>query len=197
MDTKYLSYILTIAKKENMTKAAEELFVSQSTLSQYLSKLESELGTPLFYRSKGRLTPTAAGRLYIDAAEKVMAIKDNLYQNIQNLDNRGHITIGVTSQFALRMLTELIPPFKSRFPDVTIEISEMFPPLPSLFWRKTLTAASWLSIPWSPFRGTRPMCSDGRKYSLPSPEPIPTAGLIRGGPLPYLSLPGISARIIY
>ena len=33
MDTKYLSYILTIAKKENMTKAAEELFVSQSTLS--------------------------------------------------------------------------------------------------------------------------------------------------------------------
>ena len=120
MDTKYLSYILTIAKKENMTKAAEELFVSQSTLSQYLSKLESELGTPLFYRSKGRLTLTAAGRLYIDAAEKVMSIKDNLYQNIQNLDNRGHITIGVTSQFALRMLTELIPPFKSRFPDVTI-----------------------------------------------------------------------------
>ena len=107
-----------------MTKAAEELFVSQSTLSQYLSKLESELGTPLFYRSKGRLTLTAAGRLYIDAAEKVMSIKDNLYQNIQNLDNRGHITIGVTSQFALRMLTELIPPFKSRFPDVTIEISE-------------------------------------------------------------------------
>ena len=53
-----------------------------------------------------------------------MSIKDNLYQNIQNLDNRGHITIGVTSQFALRMLTELIPPFKSRFPDVTIEISE-------------------------------------------------------------------------
>ena len=91
MDTKYLSYILTIAKKENMTKAAEELFVSQSTLSQYLSKLESELGTPLFYRSKGRLTLTAAGRLYIDASEKVMAIKDNLYQNIQNLDNRGHM----------------------------------------------------------------------------------------------------------
>ena len=92
MDTKYLSYILTIAKKENMTKAAEELFVSQSTLSQYLSKLESELGTPLFYRSKGRLTLTAAGRLYIDAAEKVMSIKDNLYQNIQNLDNRGSST---------------------------------------------------------------------------------------------------------
>lgn len=124
MDIKYLTYILTIARKENMTKAAEELFVSQSTLSQYLSKLENEIGFPLFYRSKGRLTPTAAGKLYIEAAEKMVSIKNDLYKNIQNLENRGHITIGVTSQFGLKMLTEIIPPFKSRYPQVTIEISE-------------------------------------------------------------------------
>lgn len=124
MDTKYLTYILAIAKRQNMTKAAEDLFVSQSSLSQYLSKLESELGTPLFYRTKGSLSLTPAGQLYVTAAEKVIHIKDNLYRSIQNIDNRGHITIGVTSQFGLKMLTELIPPFKASFPDVTIEISE-------------------------------------------------------------------------
>lgn len=124
MDTKYLTYILAIAKRQNMTKAAEDLFVSQSSLSQYLSKLESELGTPLFYRTKGSLSLTPAGQLYVDAAEKVIHIKDNLYRSIQNIDNRGHITIGVTSQFGLKMLTRLIPPFKDSFPDVTIEISE-------------------------------------------------------------------------
>ena len=124
MDTKYLTYILTIAKRQNMTKAAEDLFVSQSSLSQYLSKLENELGTALFYRSKGCLTLTPAGELYIAAAEEVVHIKDNLYRSIQNIDNRGHITIGVTSQFGLKMLTELIPPFKALYPDVTIEISE-------------------------------------------------------------------------
>ncbi len=124
MDTRYLNYILTIAQKGNMTKAAEELFVSQSTLSQYLSKLESELGTPLFYRSKGRLSLTPAGQLYIQAAGKVISIKNTLYQNIQNLDNRGHITVGVTSQFGLEMLIEIIPAFKARYPEVTIEISE-------------------------------------------------------------------------
>ena len=124
MDTKYLTYILAIASKKNMTKAAEDLYVSQSSLSQYLAKLESELGTPLFYRSKGSLSLTPAGQLYVDAAKKVLHIKDNLYRSIQNIDNRGHITIGVTSQFALTMLTELIPPFKQQFPDVTIEISE-------------------------------------------------------------------------
>lgn len=124
MDTKYLTYILTIAKRKNMTKAAEDLFVSQSSLSQYLSKLENELGTALFYRSKGSLTLTPAGELYVAAAEEVVRIKDNLYRSIQNIDNRGHITIGVTSQFGLKMLTELIPPFKALYPDVTIEISE-------------------------------------------------------------------------
>lgn len=124
MDTKYLTYILAIAKRQNMTKAAEDLFVSQSSLSQYLSKLESELGTPLFYRTKGSLSLTPAGELYVAAAEKVIRIKDNLYRSIQNIDNRGHITIGVTSQFGLKMLTQLIPPFKTLFPDVTIEITE-------------------------------------------------------------------------
>ena len=45
MDVKYLNYILAIANRHNMTKAAEDLFVSQSSLSQYLSRLEQELGT--------------------------------------------------------------------------------------------------------------------------------------------------------
>lgn len=49
MDVKYLNYILAIANRHNMTKAAEDLFVSQSSLSQYLSRLEQELGTSSFY----------------------------------------------------------------------------------------------------------------------------------------------------
>lgn len=124
VDTRYLTYILTIAQRQNMTKAAEELYVSQSSLSQYLTKLENELGTPLFYRSRGRLSLTPAGELYVEAARRVIGIRDNLYRSIQSLEKRGHITIGVTSQFGLEMLTELIPPFKTCFPNVTVEITE-------------------------------------------------------------------------
>lgn len=124
MDIKYLNYILTIAKKRNMTKAAEELFVSQSSLSQYLSRLEQELGTPLFIRSKGELTLTEAGILYTEAAERVVQIQKKLYQDIRCLDQKEHIRIGVTSNFGLRMLSELIPPFKELYPNVSIEITE-------------------------------------------------------------------------
>ncbi|RGZ00369.1 LysR family transcriptional regulator [Clostridium sp. AM58-1XD] len=130
MDTHYLNYILTIAEKHNMTKAAQELYVSQSSLSQYLSKLELELGTPLFLRTRGELVLTPAGELYIKAAQKVLNIKSQLYKDISALENKGNITIGTTSQFGLRILAEVIPLFRSEYPDFTIEISEA--PIPML-----------------------------------------------------------------
>lgn len=124
MDTKYLSYILAIAHHKNMTKASEELFVSQSSLSQYLSKLEQELGTPLFYRAKGELSLTPAGQLYTNAALQIIDIKKQLYRDIQMLDQKGHITIGVTSQFGFRALAKIIPDYKTIYPNVSIEITE-------------------------------------------------------------------------
>lgn len=124
MDVKYLNYILTIAKKRNMTKAAEELFVSQSSLSQYLSRLEQEIGAPLFIRAKGELLLTPAGEEYVKAAQKVIQIQRELYDSIRSQNHKSHITIGVTSQFGLRMLTQIIPPYKKEYPQVTIELSE-------------------------------------------------------------------------
>lgn len=61
MDTRHLKYFITIAQKGNMTKAADELYVSQSSLSQYLAKLEQELGVPLFERTHSCLVLTPAG----------------------------------------------------------------------------------------------------------------------------------------
>ena len=115
MDVKFLKYILTIAEQKNMTKAASVLFVSQSSLSQYLTRLEQEIGTPLFVRTKNELIMTPAGELYVDAARKVLQIQQQLYQDIASLDQRGHITVGVTSNFGLRMLSEIIPQFKKTY----------------------------------------------------------------------------------
>ena len=54
MDIKNPEYILEIARQQSVTRAAQKLFITQSTLSQYLLKLESELNTPLFIREIGR-----------------------------------------------------------------------------------------------------------------------------------------------
>ena len=124
MDVKYLNYILAIANRHNMTKAAEDLFVSQSSLSQYLSRLEQALGTPLFIRSKGELSLTSAGVLYVEAAQKVVKIQKDLYQNIAALSQKGRIRVGVTSNWGLRMLAEIIPLFREQYPGIIIEITE-------------------------------------------------------------------------
>lgn len=124
MDTRHLQYILTIARKENMTKAAEELYISQSSLSQYLAKLEQELGVPLFERTRNRMLLTPSGKLYVEAAQKVLSIEKHLYENIRSMNNKSHITLGLTSQLCLKMLTAIVPGFKEEFPDATLEITE-------------------------------------------------------------------------
>ncbi|MFL0167452.1 LysR family transcriptional regulator [Candidatus Clostridium helianthi] len=124
MDIKHLEYIIEIAEQKNMTKSAENLFVSQSSLSQYLSKLEGELGTPLFNRTKNEMTLTPAGNLYVESAKAVVQIKKKLYQNIKNLSGTGRIIIGVTSQWGLNMITNIISEYKKAFPNIILEIIE-------------------------------------------------------------------------
>ena len=63
MNFKILEYIVAIAETGSVTKAADRLFISQSGLNQQLIKLETELGTPLFHRSKkkcARPTPDSS-----------------------------------------------------------------------------------------------------------------------------------------
>ena len=52
MNVRLLEYIVKISEKKSITKAAAELFITQSALDQQLIKLEKELGTQLFHRSK-------------------------------------------------------------------------------------------------------------------------------------------------
>jgi len=124
LDTRYLSYIIEIANEKNMRKAAQKLYVSQPSLSQYLTKLEQELGTPLFTRAKGELIPTRAGKMYVDCARKMLDMKNELYQNIAELTNSGHINIATTSVWALKMVSEFVPRLKREFPEINLELFE-------------------------------------------------------------------------
>ena len=59
-------YILAIAEEQNISRAAEKLYVSQSTLTMHLNRIEKEFGTELFDRSVRPVIPTKAGILYIN-----------------------------------------------------------------------------------------------------------------------------------
>ena len=74
MNLSQIHYFIAIAETGYLSEASKQLKFSQPALSKYLIKLEQEVGLELFYREKKRLKPTRAGRLYLDAAYKIVGI---------------------------------------------------------------------------------------------------------------------------
>ena len=74
IEFRVLSYFLTVAKEENISKAAETLHITQPTLSRQLCDLEEELGVQLLIRGKRKTTLTDAGLLLRKRAEEIIAL---------------------------------------------------------------------------------------------------------------------------
>lgn len=92
MDFSQLNYFRAAARYGNLTRAAEELYISQPGLSRYLSRLEEELGVPLFERRKGKITLNTYGQLFLanvnlafDQLEQGVEAVRHLYSKDQNV----------------------------------------------------------------------------------------------------------------
>lgn len=127
MDTKQIEYILKIAEENNITKAAEKLFITQSALNQQLLKLEKELGTPLFFRSRTNWGLTEAGRIYVEGAKAALQIKKTTYNRIYDVAGarQGHLAIGLTPGRGLRMFTAIYPELHRSYPNLEVKPIEM------------------------------------------------------------------------
>ena len=126
MDTKQVEYILKIAEENNITKAAAKLYITQSALNQQLIKLEKELGTPLFHRSRTNWHLTEAGEIYVRNAKHMLQIKKDTYQMIHDLTEGrcGHLSVGFTAGRGITMFTTSYAVFHQRYPNIIIEPKE-------------------------------------------------------------------------
>ena len=122
MDTRYLEYILVLAETGNITRAAEKLYISQPTLSQFLAKQEQEIGTPLFQRVNGAYTLTPVGNLYAEYARKVLSLTNMLEKDVKRLSTASRISIGTASSRALQMVTSILIDFRKYYPRVAIDL---------------------------------------------------------------------------
>ena len=75
MDFRELSYVLAIAKTQNITKAADSLYVTQPTLTKFLQNLEKEMGQKLFRKLGNRFVLTYAGERYVAKATEILNLK--------------------------------------------------------------------------------------------------------------------------
>lgn len=121
-----LRYVVQIAKHLNFSRAADDLCVTQPTLSHQILKLEEELGVSLFERRTRSVKPTVAGQRFIDQAEKVLADLECLRQSMQEYSScvSGDIRIGVLPVAGSPNLTSFIPAFRKNYPGIRIRIIE-------------------------------------------------------------------------
>ncbi len=126
MTTEQLQYIITIAEKKNLTKAAASLFISQSALTQFVNKLEKQLGVRLFIREKNNWSPTDEGLILLEAAGKMTDIYNDACQRISRSAamHKDRIELGISIDRAISILNPVRREFSQRFPTTTVNVHE-------------------------------------------------------------------------
>ena len=126
MDTRQYEYILAIADERYISRAAEKLCISQPTLSQFLSKLEAELGVDLFLHSRNGFTPTPEGEIYIDGARRILKINAEIRAKISPFADRkkNRLVVGLTAGRSAQLFSEFFPIFNKYSPEIEIQIIE-------------------------------------------------------------------------
>ncbi|MDO4543150.1 MAG: LysR family transcriptional regulator, partial [Clostridia bacterium] len=122
IETRQLHYFLAIAREQNITKAAESLYVTQSTLSKQMMDLERQLGKQLFIRGKRKLTLTEEGHFLRNRAQEIMELLNNT-ESVFRADEDilgGRVTIGCGETIAMDYIAGLLADFHKRYPDVTL-----------------------------------------------------------------------------
>ena len=126
MNVRSMEYLLAIEKTGSLSAAGRLLKVSQPTLTVFVQGLEQQLGAALFRREGRCLVPTAQGRVLLNAAREIVAVKEQTYQTIHRLTHHqsSRIVIGVTPLRGSLMVAQVFPAFNRRFPDVELVIRE-------------------------------------------------------------------------
>lgn len=114
----------TVAKAGNISKAANQLYISQPAISKSISKLEAELGTALFARSSKGVTLTEEGQVLYEYVERAF---DSLNMGEENLKNYkelgiGHIRIGVSTSLCKHILLDYLKDFIKENPNIKFSI---------------------------------------------------------------------------
>ena len=128
MNTKQFEYVSTLAEKASFSRASEELNVSQPSLSQYIKRIEQELGVALFDRAGGDVILTDAGREFIDAGKKIIEIENQMRNRFTDLSEfkAGTLTIGVSPTRCRYLMPEIVKRFSKIYPGMHLVIEERF-----------------------------------------------------------------------
>lgn len=126
MQFQQLLYFVAVAETRHFTRAAEQVHVSQPSLSQQVRALERELGAELFSRARGNIALTDAGEALLPLARRILADADTARIEVQELAQlrRGRIRLGATPSVCTGLLPEVLRAFHDRHPGIQLLLEE-------------------------------------------------------------------------
>lgn len=124
LNLQQIKYVAAIAKSGSFSKAAEELYVTEATISQQVKKLEQELETELFSRSTRKIALTDAGKLFVKRAVAVIAAYEKLERSMEQFSDAGGrvFHMGMTPAMEALGVSRFAVNFNKEHQDVEIRL---------------------------------------------------------------------------
>lgn len=126
MDLKELEYVVAIAEAGGISRAAERLYMAQSSLSQFLARYEAELGARLFTRTGGGVRLTGAGEIFVRSAKDILRQYQQVKAELKEADlsHSGVIHFGVSSFRGGALIPPVLKRFRTEYPLVDVVLHE-------------------------------------------------------------------------
>ena len=120
MELRVLKYFLEIAKDENLTRAAERLYITQPTLTRQLHQLEEELGKKLYTRTNYKIRLTDEGKLLKERAQEFLDLEEKTKADIQGSSENisGVIYIGAGETVGIRFVGKILKKLITQYPKI-------------------------------------------------------------------------------
>lgn len=124
MNKKDCDVLLTLNRVRNITKAAEQLYITQPALTYRLKQLEDTFNCKLFIRERSGLRPTFQGEVVIAFAERLLKEINATFEELEMMDTevKGTIKLGVASTYGQYILPNILHTFQNLYPDATFHI---------------------------------------------------------------------------
>ena len=124
MDLKIYEYILTVAEKKSITRAAEVHFISQPTLSQHIKSVEKRYGIKLFRKGPGGLEPTKEGEIFLTNADSMVKVMKRTEEELSKRVKQTNdiIRIFIDMYFRSVFLGNIQPAFTEQNPSVPLSL---------------------------------------------------------------------------
>lgn len=127
MTIQQFQYVIAVANSKNFEDAAESCYVTQSTLSTMIKKLEDQLGLKIFNRKTKPVTITKEGEALIERFRIIINEVDQLKNLVQEIKGEmiGELKIGVIPTIAPYLLPLFINEFTERYPKIKLHVKEL------------------------------------------------------------------------